>query len=29
VRPGEKVELDLDLEDTQPFRLTWDELDEK
>jgi len=28
VRPGEPVKLDLELEDTQPFRLPWDELDE-
>jgi hypothetical protein len=28
VRPGEPVEVDLDLDDTQPFRLPWDEMDE-
>ena len=28
VRPGEPVEVDVGLEDTQPFRLAWDELDD-
>lgn len=28
VRPGEPVQVDLDLGDTQPFRLPWDEMDE-
>ena len=28
VRPGEPVKVDVELEDTQPFRLPWDELDE-
>ena len=29
VRPGQPVTVSDDLEDTQPFRLPWDELDER